>query len=307
MDNHNTLTRQRFNDFTEDLSPETGYALWQAINSIDGFELQGEHLKDNTLVLPVEHCSGYTLDLFLSQVSGLPKNHEHIEFDTDSFLKKGNVYEISGYAGNYSDDDSEPFVMSFTNPESKVKCFNATAEAFSASPWNTLLYISMEIVYKSRIPGNYLNQKESELLPLLKELVRLNSLLALCVERDTNEFPLLKEFFNKHNCKKVLDLIEKAEDYPVETKKYERITFKLLNLLNTLEYEPLWRGLYGKISDSQVEYPRPYSAPENTRSKIQKLMEDHGFSGTYPHFTKTGEIKGVHLAQSYGVSYFVFN
>jgi hypothetical protein len=142
----------------------------------------------------------------------------------------------------------------------------------------------------------------------MQELAKLDPLLGFLPPDDTYNvsFPLLKQYFEKYGYKKALKIIKKMEKANIPYNKYQYFDNQLLNLLNTQAYEPLWRELYGKISVSQKEYPTQYSAPEHIKDKIQKLMEERGFTGTYPHFTKNGEITGVRLANSYGLSYFVF-
>ncbi len=75
------------------------------------------------------------------------------------------------------------------------------------------------------------------------------------------------------------------------------------------KYEPLWRELYNLLVKTQKEYSSKASVAfsellDETRNNIQKLLESHGYSGTYPDFVKSGAIRGIRLADSYGMSYF---
>ncbi|MGN1127218.1 MAG: hypothetical protein ACI4RI_07230, partial [Ruminococcus sp.] len=85
----------------------------------------------------------------------------------------------------------------------------------------------------------------------------------------------------------------------------------LLDKLNCKEYEVLWREIFKIISEAQKDYPSQASVfvqssvPEETRAKIQSLMENHGYMGEYPDFVKQGSVKGSPFVNSYGDGYFV--
>ncbi len=84
---------------------------------------------------------------------------------------------------------------------------------------------------------------------------------------------------------------------------------QLTNGLCAREWEPLWRAIYEIICRSQEEYPVRVEQRcdaeqiKKMREKIQLFMHSQGFSGTYPDFRKTGDIHGVHLYESYGLTY----
>ncbi|MBQ5626140.1 MAG: DUF3878 family protein, partial [Paludibacteraceae bacterium] len=98
-------------------------------------------------------------------------------------------------------------------------------------------------------------------------------------------------------------MLEKISNTTHE-KKRDRLTNKLLALLNRRKYEPLWREIYKLISASQCGYPDAVPVLCNkeilheTREKIQKRMEAHGYSGNYPDFMKKGSINGLHSVTS---------
>ena len=85
---------------------------------------------------------------------------------------------------------------------------------------------------------------------------------------------------------------------------------RLLALLNKQKYKPLWREIYNRIAESQAEYPLKLECVgaetlSLVRKKIQTTMKACGYTGQYPDFVKQGEMKKIHLAESYGRSYFV--
>ena len=78
-----------------------------------------------------------------------------------------------------------------------------------------------------------------------------------------------------------------------------------------MKYEPLWRELYMIFWGLCKDYPTISEIiglePENIRIRknITDTLYKAGYEGVYPDFRKTGELKGVHLTQSYDKAYLV--
>ena len=91
--------------------------------------------------------------------------------------------------------------------------------------------------------------------------------------------------------------------------EYTGLVQKIIARLCDLSAEPLWREVFDKIYASQAAYPDkaeeccPSSVLLSTREAIQTQMEQLGFVGTYPNFSKLGSLHGVHLEDSYDTAY----
>ena len=96
-------------------------------------------------------------------------------------------------------------------------------------------------------------------------------------------------------------LLERLEKNNPDSYKFYEIGRKLISILCLRQYEPLWREIYNKITESQKEYPSKTEYLCNkqlladVRKNIQKYMELKGYKGTYPDFVKYGKLKGLHL------------
>ena len=151
------------------------------------------------------------------------------------------------------------------------------------------------------------NDAEIKLIPLLKEIATLD-----CIpnEHEPLAFPLLKGLAIKHGYTKIADKLRLVENTSITSYLKSSSLRTTLGIMNKAQYEPLWREIYNKVADSQKDYPKQNEHSED--KKLQKLRNEidvrflsEGYSGKYPDFYKIGSMKGIHLANSYGMSYFV--
>ena len=303
-----TLKKQRFDNFTSDLSKEVKSALWDLFEV--GFYCDDIRKNGDCAEIDMDFCEGYNRVLTLMNVSGVPENdYDQIYFENGSLVKVDGVYKLTGEAENYDDETVEPIVLCFTDAKVDVTLYNATAQSFNDDPWCHLQRVAGNIVDKHSLSEKYLNDKEKEIFPLCAEISRL-SYWAFMQKGTQIYFPKLKSYISKHGFDELLPLVEKMEN-SLEDKTRDKAKKKLINKLNMKKYEPLWRDIYGLIADSQEEYPQKASVCcsaeqlNDERAKIQALMESHGYSGKYPDFVKCGSVRNFTLAQSYDISYFV--
>lgn len=306
-----TEAKQRFDAFAADLSKEVRSALWDLISCTaycNAFSRCGEDV-----VLPVEDCATYRRTLILKNATGLPEEKaDCLSFQPTSFTKQDGTYCLVGEAEEYEKDTQTLFAVRFTDAVVKVELFRADAQTFAGNPWNHLSFLAYEILQKHDLPGKFLNEKETALLPLLSEIARLwvlwvDTTVAFC----SSGFPLLKERAKKFGYTALYSQFEALENVYENEKKRDKYIEKLVAKLNENGFEPLWRELYGEITASQVTYPTRASAGysaeklEALRADIEKKMHAYGYTGSYPDFVKKGQMRGIHLAESYDMTYFV--
>lgn len=263
--------------------------------------------------LNVGYTSDYDRTLTLVNASGLPEgSFDYLSFADGSLIKQDDEYILSGNAENYDDDSSTSFSIRFTDAKVDVTLFQTSEQIFTETPWANLAIIAGNILSKHLfLPGDHLNDREKELLPLIEEISALGYWMFILNESKTADFSQLKSYVVRFGYSELLPVFENLEKNFSDDKKKNRIIRKLTSKLNTQKYEPLWRELYNTISKTQEEYPTraialcPTELLNETRSNIQKLMESHGYSGTYPDFIKKGTTRGIRLVESYGMSYFV--
>lgn len=225
--------------------------------------------------------------------------------------KEENRFCFYGELEDIVKEISTPFTLTFENIEVEIEVYNSCNNlAFWENPWDFLRTISFAIGMKADLPGEYCNEKEKELLPIIKEIVALEYWMEL-PEQEEFSFCELKRLSNKYGYDKAETLLGKLETIkPGDTTFFQTVK-KLIAILCEHRCEPMWREIYNKITDSQSEYPNKVDALcdkellVNVRNEIQTLMESKGYIGTYPDFVKDGVLNGVHLEQSYNQTYFV--
>lgn len=229
-----------------------------------------------------------------------------LQGETDAVIGEYNEYVIredcltrdeKGYSLRLGDVDPEAdsVTIRFTRAQVEVEIYRADRGHTFDNPWEELRCLCSSILLKEDIPGGF-NDAEMALLPLMKELRQLDP----HQEQETSstaDFPLLTAFFKDFGC-----------DLPAEPKARD----KFLKRLVRLEYAPALQQLRQQIAATQEGYPEevevrcPAEILTNVRRRISRRMKALGYVGTYPHFTRTGPIRGIHLAESKNQSYFVY-
>ena len=201
------------------------------------------------------------------------------------------------------------FALTFEDAEVEIEVYNACDQTgFWNNPWELLQTIGYLIWKKAELPGDYCNSQEKALLPLIREIVALGGWLNE-PEQDRFSFPELKKTAERYGYDKAEALLSKLETIKPGESAFYNTAKKLIAFLCKEQCEPAWREIYNQILASQAEYPDRALCErellEKTRCDIQTLMEAKGYSGTYPDFVKDGAMNGIHLAQSYNMTYFV--
>lgn len=194
-----------------------------------------------------------------------------------------------------------------TNDPVSVQVFNAMGgEMTWETPWDFIRQTVYAIVTRLDQPDCPGSEQEQALLPLLRELNSLHF-----PAETVPSFPLLKALFQRCGCKKGVRLLTKMEKCKGIGKKYASLVNKLLDTLNKLRWEPIWREIYIQLRESQAQYPSkaealcPQELLQATRSEIWQRMEQYGYLGSYPKFFRKKFLPGIHLEESYGVCYWV--
>lgn len=172
-----------------------------------------------------------------------------------------------------------------------------------------LSMISSEIIEKSKISFDNLNQKEKDLLPLLEEI----SDLSVYDDFKRKSYPSIKEQATNIAPSKFFQLLEELEKALAQHEKLSKILDKIHRETQKSEYEPLWRKLFNLIADSQNEYPKkadallPKDYIDKLRTEITSLMHQNGYIGNYPDFSKVADLKSIRTADCHGEPFTIFN
>lgn len=237
----------------------------------------------------------------------------YFDFSGSTFTKDNDTFIVPAFAENYETDEAIPVVFRFSDISVETNVYNCTQTTLLITePWSIINLSGMGITEKNETSPTLLNEKEKELLPILKEIHYIETPEVYVESSGHNNFPLLKNLANKYNASKLITLLENLEFKNAKGKRTLFLSNKISFEMNKSCYEPMWREIYNKLTDSQKEYPRktetcfPKKDLKEIRTKIQNLMESNGYNGTYPDFYKSTDLTGLRLAVSHGVDYTVF-
>lgn len=279
--------------------------------------------KDKTLKITIEDSSVVKKAVFFG-VSGfqIDKNDTFNFYNAD-IEKNADGYSVFCPVGTFDDDDTDEIIekslnFSFKTFETEINIFKISGLNYFQSPLEVLFNCAYDIIAKYDFDNDFLNEKETALLPILNEINLLRTATTQTAfltyppmeeKRETEyKFPLLKqksEFFGLKHIEKLLKKIENAK-----CEKQYRAALKLGQKFNSAECEPMWRNIYNAVIESQLEYPTKKLPISKDRydeivTEIEDRLHSLGYSGNYPEFFKNGSIKGIKLEKSYDNNYFI--
>lgn len=227
-----------------------------------------------------------------------------------SISKEQDGYVLNCTGGNDKSCEFEPLCIYFNDIKCKTEFFRVEFTDFIQSPWHTLSYLAYDLLDNIEV-RNGCNDKEAEILPLLRELTLLNPFVRENEFRtDKVDFSLLKGYAAKHGLSHLSPLFDNVAKKLNNASDTYMSFYELYGELCKSKCEEMWREFYDLITDSQAEYIRKSEALncaefDELRANVEKSFHALGYSGEYPMFYKKGKIGKIHLAESYGMSYFV--
>ncbi len=282
-------------DLPEDVQRalENLYAPWDIVET---YQIGADwHIR-------MEDAASCRLTLVLENAENIPCEPFDF-FRPETLTKDGDKFQLSGTLYPEETNDTSNIIPC------RLQCtgFHVNVQHFSAmggyglwdTPWDYLQETAKAICYRSAL---FVNDRERELLPLAEELSSFTC-------SSETKYPVLTELLQRHGCKKGVRLLSRMEKCQHGSKRLGGLTRKLLDTLNQVRYEPIFREIYGQLLESQAEYPTKAEAlcpPEllqAVRSELWQRLEQYGYAGSYPTFRRKKFLPGIHLAESYGVCY----
>ena len=296
----------QFDRFSADLPEDVKKAVWDLLECPD-FDRK---LSPENGQLKVEIDSGTACIrvLTLYDVSGVPEGADELRFE--SLIKRRDEYRLVGEAEDYSAGETKLFTIRFSRAEVDTKVCRVRSPWPDCSPWETLVFTAFQLTEKYRISEALFNSGEMALLPLLEEMARLSHYADPEEPGSGAAYPQFRKLLEAYGGTELLPILEKLEQSDQFPKK-GRCLQKLFAKLNTVRYEPLFRNIWDRIAASQQDYPTraqillAEDKLTDLRSRIHSLMKLYGYCGAYPDYYKNTSIKGIRLAESYGMDYFV--
>jgi len=306
---HGTLKKQFLEKTLEDFSDNVKKAflhLFEEMLFSDDVER-----TDGKMVFTLNETFSYKWSLILyTGDSCLDERFDELCFADAKIEKDGEGYRLFCLKEDYKQGAEVPVNIFFKKAETKVEIFRADCRTFAGTPWDTLAFTAIEILDKSYLGDEYLNQKEKDLVPLLKELRSLINGVPPCENQTQTEYIFLRRYFEDYGLNNVTALLDEIAENYMNPAKRGPLIICLNNRLNESKSEPLWRKLSMLLSDSQEGYAERQAFGDEVmlkriRTRIEKQLHSLGYEGEYPVFCKNGVMKGIRLEESYDFSYFL--
>lgn len=302
----NNIQKEQFERFSADLPADVKKALWDL--------LQCPHFnrkltpKDGKLSIEVDSGTACIRYLTLYDVSGVPEGADELTFE--SLIQRRGEYRLVGEAEDYFNEETKLFTIRFSRAEVDTQACRVQSILPNCNPWETLLSMAHQLMVKYSISESLFNHAERAMRPLLEELARLFTYLPQPEGCTGTTFTQLRKIIEGYGATELLPILDKLEQsaHPRQKDRYLR---KLIVKLDTVRYEPLFRNIWDQLVETQRDYPTgtqillEESERTNLHNRIQHMMEQLGYSGSYPDYYKNTSIKGLRLAESYGMDYFV--
>lgn len=203
-------------------------------------------------------------------------------------------------------DEGESTYIDFDNISIREVAYNGlNSICYFENPWQILSNFSYEFIQKEELSMLEFNDKEKELLPLIKEIAAFQG----ATEQELTTFPVIRSLLKKYNYNKLLKLLDKIEQ--LNQTKSAFTTQIFISEFSKKQYEPMWREIFNDFCESQKDYLDKFEALFSSdklniaRQRVQQIMENQGYSGEYPNFVKEAPLKRMHSVNSYGQIYTV--
>ncbi len=212
------------------------------------------------------------------------------------------------------------FALCFSSAEVVTEVYKCSTlfSQFTKGPWAYLGFISREILYKNTISPENINEKEKAFLPLMNELALISHTVAGCpyasYDKDRG-FSELRRYAESYGSTEMITSLAQIEGLYETTSE---TSFKIINAYTKLQrrlsdkkYETMWREIFDALCKSQKEYPDKVEfmdykeALYDIREHVDKFFRAAGYSGEYPDYIKTDSVRGIHIKESYGQTFFV--
>lgn len=308
IEQHGTLKKQLFEKVSKDFSEDVKKAFLHLFETVGCYEDIEKH--EDKIILPLDETFSYKRKLILhtSKENTIDK-YDLFCFDNAQISKEENGYKLICEAENFEEEITVPIAIFFDRATTQIDLYRADRRDFNDNPWEDLTLMASNILEKSYLGDEFFNQKEQELMPLLKELRALSAWAPLYGE-ERPIFENLKQYIKKHNFMHLIPLVAKIVAWPKNEPVPPMILARLKNKLNEAACEPLWRELYELVADTQQGYADEtvlydQAKLNEARAQIEDNFHKLGYKGKYPTFSKKGAIKGIRLQESYNQSYFI--
>ncbi len=279
-------------------------------------ELEYVNINDDSVEIFLEGYNAYTLSIVLKGVTKCSLKEEMWLIDSNIvYLQDESCYSYNGIF--IREGEEAPFDVYFNDVDVIMEVFDCTKEAtYAGDIWEIIRQSSRSICDKADISKKFINNKEEVLIPLIKEIDNLQfAIYRVYAEEIRRNFPNLKELSEKYGYKELVKLFERIDECCIDNskrskRKYTATANMILNEMNLSKYAALWYDIWEKIKDSQKDYPSkidikcPAQEIQRVHQTITEKLRANGYEGEYPDFVKVGDIKKVHLVNSYGISYF---
>ncbi len=233
----------------------------------------------------------FEYDVLLRGGAGMPEEDRRWSFGPGKLRREGDGYALTATLELVVEERWEDVTLIFDRAETRVRAIRANQDLLYHDPWMHLSSTAFGIVRKAQCFPRLLNDRERELLPLLRELAALKH----WGDNEKYTFPILKKRFPPELVP-MLEALERAEKW----EKLSRCSDRLDKALRLGKYVPLWEEIRLEILSSQINCPDRDMVNTQFAEEITATLRDHGYEGSYPDYRKRGSVAKTRWIPSRG-------
>ncbi|MBO4219100.1 MAG: hypothetical protein J5887_06355 [Erysipelotrichaceae bacterium] len=223
--------------------------------------------------------------------SDIPADHQGIPIAMTEMTKEENSYLLKASFFDPVSAAEKNGSISFDDFKVQTRVYNGLANRPIIAPWSYLLDFFRELTAKAEIMD--VNEKESGLLPIARELILLNDDEVHMASHTMYTYPQLRKLLEERSAAKILKTLDKIESHYSDSVVYSTSAENLLSLdMQGLEYYPVWQQLYQQARESQQDYPARYACDYGETAR--QVLEENGFSHCGDDYRTAGKLKGLH-------------
>lgn len=300
---YGSARESEFAAFVETLDPEKAREIRSVTKNrplLEAFTDYAWAAGRKELSLVIDTGMSFELGLVLTDVVWEGESPENPSRGPDAFLElfafsaQKVCFDISPNEFSPESGAGKSYAASFNGIRIRKRVYDALRGNLffpGVFPYNALFVCARDIVDKAKADPELINEKERELMPLIRELA------SLWLPEKDEQFPLLSRAAREHGLDDLPEMLVSLKD----ANEHDAAHNKLCDRLAQPQCEQFALDLFAEIAETQKDYPTRPVKKETARA-VEDELRALGYTGSFPEFRKRGTTKGALWEQGRRIS-----